>query len=206
MLRLAIISLAVLLLAACESQKAARDLAANAAINTAQLAATLSQIAASERSVAKKRANTLAAYDRAVRESKAALAFDLAITKKSGDSGAVNFLAEIVAWIAEAESAAAVEGGSAAEYATSLLEQQQDINNKAKELAAIAQALNELAKKQTTFASAAFLAGYFEEVHSLLKASERTAADAEAGTNTAVADINAAAATLPPALSGASKP
>ena len=179
MLKLSIVSLAVLLLAACESQQAPRDLAANAAINTAQLAATLNRIAASERSVAKKRASTLAAYDRAVRESKAALAFDLAITEKSGDDEAVKFLEEIGTWIAEAESAAAVEGGSAAEHAADLLKQQQDINDKAKKLAAIAKVLNGLAKKQTIVARIAFLAGYFEEVHSLLKANEKTAADAE---------------------------
>ncbi len=206
MLRPAAICLAALLLVACESQEASRDLAANAAVNTAQLAATLSQVAASERNVAKKRAKTLAAYDRAVRESKAALAFDLAITKKSGDSAAVALLDEIQQWIVEAEREAAVEGGSAVEQEQALLAQQKDINTKAEALTAIAKSLNELAKKQGSFASAAFLKGYVEEVYSLLKASENAANDAEAGTDTAAAIIDAAAATLPEASSAVTPP
>jgi hypothetical protein len=206
MLRLAAICLAALLLFACESQKASRDLAANAAVNTAQLAATLSQVAASERNVAKKRAKTLAAYDRAVRESKAALAFDLAITKKSGDSAAVAFLNEIQQWIVEAEREAAVENGSAVEQEQALLAQQKDIITKAEALAAIAKSLNQLAKKQGSYARAAFLKGYVEEVYSLLKASEDAAKDAESGTDTAAANIGAAAATLPEASSAVTPP
>lgn len=206
MIRLAAICLATLLLVACGSQKASRDLAANAAVNTAQLAATLSQVAASERNVAKKRAKTLAAYDRAVRESKAALAFDLAITKKSGDSAAVALLDEIQQWIVEAEREAAIEGGSAAEQEQALLAQQKDINTKAEALTAIAKFLNELAKKQGSFANAAFLKGYVEEVYSLLKASEDAANDAETDTGTAAANIDAAAATLPEASSAVTPP
>ena len=206
MLRLAAICLAMLLLVACGSQKASRDLAANAAVNTAQLAATLSQVAANERNVAKKRAKTLAAYDRAVRESKAALAFDLAITKKSGNSDAVDLLDEIQQWIVEAEREAAVEGGSAADQEQALLAQQKDINTKAEALAAIAKSLNELATKQGSFASAAFLTGYAEQVYSLLKASEDVANDAEAGTDTAASNIDEAAATLPEASSAVTTP
>ncbi len=206
MLRLAAMGLATLLLVACESQEASRDLAANAAVNTAQLAATLSQVAASERNVAIKRAETLAAYDRAVRESKAALAFDLAITKKSGDVAAITFLEEIQKWIVDAEREAAVEGGSVVEQEQALLAQQKDINTKAKALTAIAKSLNELARKQGSFARAAFLKGYVEEVHSLLQASAEAAKDAEAGTNATAANIDAAAATLPEASSAVTPP
>lgn len=206
MLRLAAICLATLLLVACESQKASRELAANAAVNTAQLAATLSQIAASERNVAKKRAKTLATYDRAVRESKAALAFDIAITKKSGDGDAIDFLDDIQQWIVEAERDAAVEGGSAAEREQAIMAQQKDINIKAEAMTAIAKYLNDLAKKQGSFTSAEFLAGYAEEVYSLLKANEDAVDDAEAGTDTAAANIDAAAATLPEASSAVTPP
>ena len=206
MLRLAAICLATLLLVACGSQKASRDLAANAAVNTAQLAATLNQVAANERNIAKKRARTLAAYDRAVRESKAALAFDIAITKESGDSAAITLLGKIEQWIVQAEREAAVEGGSAAELEQALLEQQKVINTKAVAMTALAKSLNELAKKQGSIASAAFLKGYAEEVYSLLEASDAAAVDAEAGTDTAANNLNAAAATLPEASSGLTPP
>ncbi len=206
MLRLAAICLATLLLAACESQKASRDLAANAAVNTAQLAATLSRVAASERNVAKKRAKTLAAYDHAVSESKAALEFDLAITKESGDRAAIDLLVKIERWIVEAERKAAVKGGSAAKREQALLARTKDINTKAEVMTAIAKILNELAKKQGSFASAAFMKGYVEEVYSLLKASEDAANDAEAGTSAAAVNVNAAAATLPKASSAVKKP
>lgn len=204
MFKLTVLGLAVLLLTACESQKPARQLAANAALNTAQLAAALSQVAASERNVAKKRAKTLADYDRAVRESKAALAFDLAITKESGDSAATNLLAEIEDWIVKAEREAAVVGGSAAEQEQALLAQQQKINTKAEQLAAVAKALNELAKEQSTFGRAAFLAGYTKEVHALLKASAEAASAAEGSADKAKGEIDAASKTLPKASSGES--
>ena len=204
MFKLTVLGLVALLIAACESQKPARQLAANAALNTAQLAAALSQVAASERNVAKKRAKTLADYDRAVRESKAALAFDLAITNESGDSAATNLLAEIEDWIVKAERQAAVEGGNAAEKEKALLAQQQKINAKAEELAAIAKALNALAKEQSTFARASFLAGYAKEVHALLKASAEAAMVAEDSADKAKGEIDAAAKTLPKASSGES--
>ncbi len=205
MFRLMVLSFVTFLLAACASQKPARDLAADAALNTAQLAATLSQVAASERRVAEKRAETLADYDRAVRESRAALAFDLAITKKSGDTKATDFLKKIEAWIAEAEREAAVGGSTAAEHAASLMQQQQAINTKAEQLAAIAKALNELAKEDSTPASAAFLAGYAQEVYALLKASRTAADEAEKSAEKAKTAIDEAAKSLPKASSGVSE-
>ncbi len=204
--RIAALSLMALLLAACESQQAARQLAEETAVNTAQLSATLSQVAASERSTSLKRANTLAQYDRAVSESKAALAFDIAITKKSGDGDAVNLLNEIQKWLVEAERAAAVEGGSVAERRQKLLEGQQEINDKAKALAAIAKTLNQLARAEGSVARAAFLKSYFQEVFALLQASEEAANQAADGAESAADNIEAAEATLPQPSSGATSP
>jgi hypothetical protein len=205
--RLLPICLAASLLAACASQEAARDLAANAAVNTAQLSATISRVAANERTVAEARAKTLADYDRAVRESKAALAYDIAITKKSGDQKAADLLKSLQDWIAEAERAAAVEGGTASERAQALLAQQTKIDEKAEALTAIAKILNELAKEQGALASAAFLRGYVGEVLTLLEASEKEAKAAEEKTNAAAAKtVKEATGTLPKGSSALTLP
>ncbi len=205
-MKLLISLLLALLLASCASQEGARDLAEETSANTAQLSAALTQMAAAEREVAAKRARTIAEYDHAVSESQAALAYRKTLMDEAGEDSTISLMTAFETWVAKAEAAAQIEGGSPQQRATAILDRQEPIDTKAAQLVEVAKILDKLSQEENFSARASFLIGYFEEVGDLVAANEEALAVVRGLVDRASNNVMSSTKSLPTANSGSNSP
>ena len=169
------VACSAVVLTACGTNEAARKLAERTAANTGLLSQQVNSLAEHEHAIAQLRADVLATYALAVRESRANHKFDRAITEKSGARNIVQHADDLKAWITSSEAILAEGRGSEKEIAAEIMASQKPLEPKTKALAEVSKTLARLAKEEMFIDRAKFLKAYVGEVMKLVKAAQKEA-------------------------------
>lgn len=178
------------ILSGCATSDAARKLAERTAANTSLLSSEVGRLADHETRIAQLRTRTLADYVENIERSRAAYRLDVALTKKSGDSAAIDLKQSLETWIDETANLGELPSERRAAIVAEIEAIQKPVAPRVEALNQVAAALAELAKDDEFSTRIRFLAGYAREVARLVEAGE---SDARAAGQTARTSADALA-------------